>query len=125
MFGLFRKKRIDQYTQGATGYVTRTYKPVPKLEGDSGIKYSLFNAGSGVKYSERSGVQYSLQETDADIPAKGDQFQKAAVEQLFALGLRWDCVDFEHGSLLINKQLQKEKKVGDSLRTRYGSDAKG
>lgn len=27
-----------------------------------------------------------------------------------ALGLTWDCVDFERGTLLINKQLQREKK---------------
>ena len=29
-----------------------------------------------------------------------------------ALGLTWDCVDFEHKTLYINKQLQKDKKVG-------------
>ena len=28
------------------------------------------------------------------------------------LGLTWDCVDFEHHTLYINKQLQKSKKVG-------------
>ena len=28
------------------------------------------------------------------------------------LGLTWDCVDFEHKTLYINKQLQKDKKVG-------------
>ncbi len=28
------------------------------------------------------------------------------------LGLTWDCVDFEKGTILINKQLQKSKKVG-------------
>ena len=28
------------------------------------------------------------------------------------LGLTWDCVDFEHHMLYINKQLQKSKKVG-------------
>ncbi len=28
------------------------------------------------------------------------------------LGLTWDCVDFEKGSILIDKQLQKSKKVG-------------
>ena len=31
-----------------------------------------------------------------------------------ALGLTWDCVDFEHGTLLIDKQLQKSEKVGGS-----------
>lgn len=29
-----------------------------------------------------------------------------------ALGLTWDCVDFERGTLLIEKQLQQEKKKG-------------
>ena len=28
------------------------------------------------------------------------------------MGLCWDCVDFENGTILINKQLQHEKKVG-------------
>ena len=28
------------------------------------------------------------------------------------LGLTWDCVDFEHGTLYVNKQLQKSQKVG-------------
>lgn len=28
------------------------------------------------------------------------------------LGLTWDCVDFDHNTILINKQLQKTKKVG-------------
>ena len=27
-----------------------------------------------------------------------------------ALGLTWDCVDFDKGTILINKQLQREKK---------------
>lgn len=51
--------------------------------------------------------------------AKRDRFESLFKVAAFtgvrlgeALGLRWDCVDFEHGSLLINKQLQKEKKVG-------------
>ena len=29
-----------------------------------------------------------------------------------AIGLTWDCVDFEHGKLTVNKQLQREKKKG-------------
>ena len=29
-----------------------------------------------------------------------------------AIGLTWDCVDFEHGKLTVNKQLQREKKTG-------------
>ena len=28
------------------------------------------------------------------------------------LGLTWDCVDFEHNTIYVNKQLQKSKKVG-------------
>ncbi|MBR5093635.1 MAG: site-specific integrase [Oscillospiraceae bacterium] len=28
------------------------------------------------------------------------------------LGLTWDCVDFEHKTLYINKQLQKDQKIG-------------
>ena len=28
------------------------------------------------------------------------------------LGLTWDCVDFQHNALYVNKQLQKTKKVG-------------
>ena len=28
------------------------------------------------------------------------------------MGLTWDCIDFENGVILINKQLQKEKKIG-------------
>jgi len=29
-----------------------------------------------------------------------------------AIGLTWDCVDFEHGKLTVNKQLQREKRKG-------------
>ena len=29
-----------------------------------------------------------------------------------AIGLTWDCVDFKHGKLTVNKQLQREKKKG-------------
>ena len=28
------------------------------------------------------------------------------------LGLKWDCVNFQKGTILINKQLQREKKKG-------------
>ena len=28
------------------------------------------------------------------------------------MGLRWDCVDFNRGTILIDKQLQREKKKG-------------
>ncbi len=32
------------------------------------------------------------------------------------LGLTWDCVDFERGTIQINKQLQKERKAGGQYR---------
>ena len=31
------------------------------------------------------------------------------------LGLTWDCVDFQHNALYVNKQLQKTKKVGGQI----------
>ena len=53
---------------------------------------------------------------------KGHQFELLYTVTLFtgmregeALGLTWDCVDFVRGSILINKQLQKEKKVGGAF----------
>ena len=97
MFEIFRKRRIDRYTQGATGYVTRTYEPTPPPASNDHIKYSLPKVDTGVKYSERGDVRYSLQETDADIPAKGDKFRKDAVEQLFAL--------YSLNNASLNKQL--------------------
>ena len=54
---------------------------------------------------------------------KGDSFENlfkvtflTGMRQGEALGLTWDCVDFEQGSILINKQLQKEKKVDGQFR---------
>lgn len=48
---------------------------------------------------------------------KGHQFELVYIVTLFTgmregevLGLTWDCVDFTKGTILINKQLQKEKK---------------
>lgn len=48
---------------------------------------------------------------------KGDSFENlfkvaflTGIRQGEALGLTWDCVDFAQGSILVNKQLQKEKK---------------
>ncbi|MDD2956020.1 MAG: site-specific integrase [Oscillospiraceae bacterium] len=48
---------------------------------------------------------------------KGHRFEALFTTTLFtgmregeALGLMWDCVDFEKGTILINKQLQLEKK---------------
>lgn len=53
---------------------------------------------------------------------KGHQFELLYTVTLFtgmregeALGLTWDCVDFVRGSILINKQLQKEKKAGGAF----------
>ena len=50
---------------------------------------------------------------------KGHKFEKVYYVTLFTgmrqsevLGLTWDSIDFENGVILINKQLQKEKKVG-------------
>ena len=97
MFEIFRKKRIDRYTEGANGYVTRTYAPEPPPKKEPSVKYSLPKADTGVRYSERGDVRYSLSETDADIPAQGDKFQKDAVEQLFAL--------YSLNNASLNKQL--------------------
>lgn len=96
MFDIFRKKRIDRYAQGASGYVTRTYAPEPPPKKEPSVKYSLQKVEPDIKYSERVDVQYSISEPD-DIPAKDDKFQKDAVEQLFAL------YSLNHASL--NKQL--------------------
>lgn len=48
---------------------------------------------------------------------RGHRFETLYTVTLFTgmregevLGLTWDCVDFEHGTLQINKQLQREKK---------------
>ncbi len=50
---------------------------------------------------------------------KGHKFENLYFTTLFTgmrqgeiMGLTWDCVDFENGVILINKQLQKEKKIG-------------
>lgn len=96
MFDIFRKKRIDRYTEGANGYVTRTYAPEPPSKKEPSVKYSLRKADPDIKYSERGDVRYSLSDTD-DIPTQGDKFRKDAVEQLFAL------YSLNNGSL--NKQL--------------------
>ena len=44
MFEIFRKKRIDRYTEGANGYVTRTYAPEPPPKKEPSVKYSLRKA---------------------------------------------------------------------------------
>ena len=97
MFEIFRKKRIDRYTEGANGYVTRTYAPEPPPKKEPSVKYSLPKVDTGVRYSERGDVRYSLSETDADIPTQGDKFRKDAVEQLFAL--------YSLNNASLNKQL--------------------
>lgn len=96
MFDIFRKKRIDRYTEGANGYVTRTYAPEPPPKKEPSVKYSLRKADPDIKYSERGDVRYSLSDTD-DIPAQGDKFRKDAVEQLFAL--------YSLNNTSLNKQL--------------------
>ena len=84
MFAIFRKKRIDRYTEGANGYVTRTYAPEPPPKKEPSVKYSLRKADPDIKYSERGDVRYSLSDTD-DIPTQGDKFRKDAVGEMFAL----------------------------------------
>lgn len=48
---------------------------------------------------------------------KGHKFENLYYVTLFTgmrqgevLGLTWDCIDFENGVILINKQLQKENR---------------
>ena len=96
MFDIFRKKRIDRYTEGANGYVTRTYAPEPPPKKEPSVKYSLRKADPDIKYSDRGDVRYSLSDTD-DIPTQGDKFRKDAVEQLFAL--------YSLNNASLNKQL--------------------
>lgn len=96
MFDVFRKKRIDRYTEGANGYVIRTYAPEPPPKKEPSVKYSLRKADPDIKYSERGDVRYSLSDTD-DIPTQGDKFRKDAVEQLFAL--------YSLNNTSLNKQL--------------------
>ena len=96
MFDIFRKKRIDRYTEGANGYVTRTYAPEPPPKKEPSVKYSLRKADPDIKYSERGDVRYSISDTD-DIPTQGDKFRKDAVEQLFAL--------YSLNNASLNKQL--------------------
>ena len=64
MFAIFRKKRIDRYTEGANGYVTRTYAPEPPPKKEPAVKYSLRKADPDIKYSERGDVRYSISDTD-------------------------------------------------------------
>ena len=96
MFEIFRKKRIDRYTEGANGYVTRTYAPEPPPKQEPAVKYSHRKADPDIKYSERGDVRYSISDTD-DIPTQGDKFRKDAVEQLFAL--------YSINNASLNKQL--------------------
>ena len=96
MFDIFRKKRIVRYTEGASGYVARTYVPEPPPKKEPSVKYSLRKADPDIKYSERGDVRYSLSDTD-DIPTQGDKFRKDAVEQLFAL--------YSLNNASLNKQL--------------------
>ena len=83
MFDIFRKKRIVRYTEGASGYVARTYVPEMSPKEDPSVKHSPEKAEPDIKYSERGGVLYSHRGAD-DIPAQGDKFRKEAVGELFA-----------------------------------------
>ena len=83
MFDIFRKKRIVRYTEGASGYVARTYVPEMSPKEDPSVKLSPEKAEPDIKYSERGGVLYSHRGAD-DIPAQGDKFRKEAVGELFA-----------------------------------------
>ena len=83
MFDIFRKKRIVRYTEGASGYVARTYVPEMPPKEDPSVKHSPEKAEPDIKYSERGGVLYSHRGAD-DIPAQGDKFRKEAVGELFA-----------------------------------------
>ena len=83
MFDIFRKKRIVRYTEGASGYVARTYVPEMSPKEDPSVKHSPEKAEPDIKYSERGDVLYSHRGAD-DIPAQGDNFRKEAVGELFA-----------------------------------------
>lgn len=83
MFDIFRKKRIVRYTEGASGYVARTYIPEMSPKEDTSVKHSPEKAEPDIKYSERGDVLYSHRGAD-DIPAQGDNFRKEAVGELFA-----------------------------------------
>ena len=83
MFDIFRKKRIVRYTEGASGYVARTYVPEMSPKEDTSVKHSPEKAEPDIKYSERGDVLYSHRGAD-DIPAQGDKFRKEAVGELFA-----------------------------------------
>lgn len=50
---------------------------------------------------------------------KGHKFENLYFVTLFTgmrqrevMGLTWNCIDFNNGTILINKQLQREKKIG-------------
>ena len=83
MFDIFRKKRIVRYTEGASGYVARTYVPEMSPKEEPSVKHSPEKAEPDIKYSERGDVLYSHRGAD-DIPAQGDKFRKEAVGELFA-----------------------------------------
>ena len=89
MFEIFKKRKIERYAQAASDYMTATYKapaPITAWYSVDDTEAALESPQkSSVKFSERGDVRYSLQETDLDIPAKGDNFQTSAIERLFAL----------------------------------------
>lgn len=67
-------------------------------------------------------VPFDEVQTKAFIAAiQGHKFEDLFLITLFtglregeALGLKWDCVDLERGTITVNKQLQREKRKGGS-----------
>ncbi len=50
---MFRKMRTDRYTEGASGYVTRTYEPAPPAKKEPSVKYSLRKSDISIRSGER------------------------------------------------------------------------
>lgn len=112
MLGFFKRKRIEGYERAARNYVLYTYKPelpvlpkkyadnLKKLWGnpDGDVQFSIsadseVSSGhhdkkdSGIKYSDREKVQYSLSDDDdTDIPNRGDRFVPDSVRILLREG---------------------------------------
>lgn len=85
------------------------------------ISYIRFNPSDActLPRKERRELQpFDEEQSKAFLKAiKGHRFETLFTVTLFtgmregeALGLLWECVDFEQGTILINKQLQLEKK---------------
>lgn len=99
MFELFRKKRIERYTQEAEEYVCSTYAPLPH-QNDPNIRYSLRKPDREIKYSDRDTVQYSLRGGDT-IPKQGDRFLPESVDKLFSkFGMNSTSLEEQLGNTL-------------------------